>query len=192
MIHPLPSRLLPATHRIACSDFSLVQPCLLLPGGPRLQSISSACHCVQPSPGTRHVPTVLSLLSPPGLLYLPCPLPCLCTLPPCDPCPLVAKCGHAQSSCQRQRLRQSQFPVTLLPICARRRSVRLAQCQCHHTRCCTSTRTHTSTLALLQLRLSILCVAESRQGDREARRCVGVDCESAALLAIVCLGDKCG
>jgi hypothetical protein len=57
---------------------------------------------------------------------------------------------------------------------------------------CTSTHTHTSTLALLQLQMSILCVAESRQGDREARRCVGVDCEGAALLASVCLENKCG
>ena len=64
---------------------------------------------------------------------------------------------------------------------------RLAQRQCHHTRCCTSTHTYTSTLALLQLQLSILCVAESRQDDREARRCEAVNCEAAALLVMYAL-----
>lgn len=174
--------MLPAT-----DHFFSVQPCLL-PGGPRPQLTCCTCRCVRVQ--SRYTPPQsLHSLCPPGLPYLPCPLPCLCSLPPvCDPCPHVARCGHAPSPCQRQ----SQFPVTPLPICARCRSVRLASASAITSAVARPhTHTHTSTLAPLQLQLSILCVAESRRDDGEARRCEAVDCEGAALLAVYAFGECC-
>ena len=114
----------------------------------------------------------------PGLLYLPCPLPCLCTLPPaCDPCPM------------------SRSAVTL----SRRVSASASASPSSQSRCCqyapaagppalpssasaitpAVARPHTSTLALLQLQLSILCVAES--SEVTARR-GGVGASTARLL----------
>ena len=87
-------------------------------------------------------------------------------------------------SASERRLRQSQFPVTLLPICARCSSPCPVPVPSHPL---LHVHTHTSSTLTLLLQLSILYVAESRQDDREARRCEAVNCEAAVLLALYAL-----